>query len=390
VNLPSSVRVLEDPEKNKTYYIVGTAHISEQSVAEVNDVIEQVRPDVVCIELCEARYKALVDGDRWKNLDLFKVIREGKTLFLLANLAIGAYQRRLGAELGVKPGAEMLAGAEKAREVGAEIALADRDIHVTLKRTWANVGFWRKIKLLGAIVQAVFSSEKIEAKDIEKLKEKAQLSEMMAEFARVLPEVKEPLIDERDAFMMSKIEATEGEKVVAIVGAAHVEGMTGHFGKPVNCDVLNELPPPKGWTKYIKWLIPLLVLSAFSYGILKYEGESFEQLLKIWLLPNMVLGALFAALALAKPLSVLVSGLASPLTSLNPLLPSGVVVGLCEAWLRKPTVEDMSRINEDVQSFRGVYRNQFTRVLLVAVMSTLGSALGAWTAMIWLIGAIFF
>ncbi len=172
--LPESVTLLEQDEKK--YYLVGTAHVSTQSVTDVEQVIEEVRPDSVCVELCKARFEALTDEDRWSKLDIFKVIREGKMLFLLANLAISAYQRRIGNDLGVKPGAEMLAGVEKAKEVGAELTLADRDIHITLKRTWANLRFWQKVNLLSAITQGVFSKETVKEEEIEGLKEEAQLA----------------------------------------------------------------------------------------------------------------------------------------------------------------------------------------------------------------------
>jgi pheromone shutdown-related protein TraB len=370
---------------DKRYYIVGTAHVSEQSVTDVNNVIDEVQPDSVCVELCEARFTALTDENRWKKLDIFKVIREGKMLFLLANLAIGAYQRRIGADLGVKPGAEMLAGVERAREIDAHLTLADRDIHVTLKRTWANLGFWQKIKLLSAILGGVFGTEKVEAEDIEQLKEQVHLNEMMKEFAEAMPGVKEPLIDERDQYLMSSIEEAPGNTIVAVVGAAHVAGMVRHFGQPVDRDKLDVIPPPSGWTRLLKWIVPLVILGAFTYGYLEHGGRTFEDMLTAWILPNSIVAAVLTAVALARPLSIVTAFVCSPITSLNPLLPSGVVVGLVEAWLRKPTVEDAERINEDAQSIGGVYKNRFTRVLLVAVMSTLGSALGAWVGLGWVL-----
>jgi len=383
VALSESVRVLERGDKR--YYIVGTAHVSEQSVTDVNNVIDEVQPDSVCVELCEARFTALTDENRWKKLDIFKVIREGKMLFLLANLAIGAYQRRIGADLGVKPGAEMLAGVERAREIDAHLTLADRDIHVTLKRTWANLGFWQKIKLLSAILGGVFGTEKVEAEDIEQLKEQVHLNEMMKEFAEAMPGVKEPLIDERDQYLMSSIEEAPGNTIVAVVGAAHVAGMVRHFGQPVDRDKLDVIPPPSGWTRLLKWIVPLVILGAFTYGYLEHGGRTFEDMLTAWILPNSIVAAVLTAVALARPLSIVTAFVCSPITSLNPLLPSGVVVGLVEAWLRKPTVEDAERINEDAQSIGGVYKNRFTRVLLVAVMSTLGSALGAWVGLGWVL-----
>ena len=373
----------------RTVYLVGTAHVSDRSVDEVERVIEAVRPDTVCVELCKARYDALTDENRWSKLDIFEVIRGGKTLFLLANLAVGAYQRRLGAELGVKPGAELLAAARKGESVGAELALVDRDIHITLKRTWGNIGFVQKAKLLGAIVTSLFASkEDGEQLDIEELKDKANLSEMMSEFARLFPEVKRPLIDERDEYLMQGIEDAPGETVVAVVGAAHVEGMKTHLGVPLDKARLEELPKKKWFWSLVKWLIPAAMLAAFAVGFADQEGKSLQEMIFAWVLPNGVVAALFTALAGGKFVSVVVAFVASPITSLNPAIGAGMVVGVVEAWLRKPRVADAEAIADDVQSFRGFYRNAFTRVLLVAVASSLGSAIGAFIGASWVLSLL--
>jgi pheromone shutdown-related protein TraB len=386
MQLPDSVTVLESDRAR--FYIVGTAHVSETSVREVKQVIEALRPDTVCLELCEPRYNALTNETAWKNLDIFQVIKEGKTLFLLGNLAVGAYQRRLGAELGVRPGAELLEAARVAREVGAEVVLVDRDIHVTLKRTWASLGFIKKMSLLGAIFGGLTSREKISAEEIEQIKEQAHLSEMLAEFARAMPEVKTPLIDERDQYLMSKIEEAPGEQVVAVVGAAHVPGMQANFGKPVDRAALEVIPPPSRLWGVLKWVIPAIILGAFAWGYFRKAGGSFEDMLLAWILPNSIMAGLLTAVAGAKLLTIAVAFVVSPITSLNPLLGAGMVVGLLEAWLRKPTVKDCERINDDVQSLRGVYRNPVTRVLLVTVAATLGSALGAWIGLGWVVALL--
>lgn len=386
MQLPDSVTVLES--ERARFYIVGTAHVSETSVREVKQVIETLRPDTVCLELCEPRYNALTNETAWKNLDIFQVIKEGKTLFLLGNLAVGAYQRRLGAELGIRPGAELLEAARIAREVGAEVVLVDRDIHVTLKRTWASLGFVKKMNLLGAIFGGLTSREKVSAEEIERIKEQAHLSEMLAEFARVMPEVKGPLIDERDQYLMSKIEEAPGQQVVAVVGAAHVPGMKQSFGKPVDRAALESIPVPSKWWAVLKWLIPALILAAFAWGYFRQPSGTFEDMLVAWILPNSVMAALLTAVAGGKILSIACAFVASPITSLNPLLGAGMVVGLLEAWLRKPTVEDCERVNDDVQSIRGMYRNPVTRVLLVTVGSTLGSALGAWIGLGWVVALL--
>lgn len=386
--LGGNVTVLE--RDGRRFYVVGTAHVSEQSVHEVERVIRAVKPDTVAVELCEARYNALTDDSRWQKLDIFQVIREGKTLFLLANLAIGAYQRRLGAKLGVKPGAELLAGIRTAEDIGAHVELVDRDIHVTLKRTWANVKFTQKFALLGAILESLFARNKHDEEhiDIEALKEQVHLSEMLAEFSRALPGVKVPLIDERDAFLMSSIEDAPGETVVAVVGAAHVPGMQGFFGKPVDRASISELPAKKPWVGLLKFVIPAIILAAFVIGWQRNEFHGFKEMLTAWVLPNSIFCALLTALAGGTLVSVLTGFVASPITSLNPLLGAGMVVGLMEAWRRRPTVQDAERINDDVQSIRGIYRNPFTRVLLVTVASTLGSAMGAWVGLGWVLSLL--
>lgn len=379
----SNVTLLE--RDNRKWYLVGTAHVSQESVDEVNSVIETLEPDTVCVELCETRYTALQDADRWKKLDIFKVIKEGKTLMLLANLAIGAYQRRLGEELGVEPGAELMAGAQKANEVGAELKLVDRDIQITLKRTWANLGFFQKLKLLAGIFGSLFETEKISADEIEKLKEKSELSDMMDEFARAMPEVQKPLIDERDQFLMSSIEEAPGQTVVAIVGAGHVPGMQRYFGQAIDRESISVVPPPSKWLRGLKWVIPILILAAFSWGLSGNPDRTLQELLLAWLLPNSIVAALLTTIAGGKPLSVLAAFIGSPITSLNPLIGAGMVVGLLEAWLRKPTVQDCENINRDVQSLKGIYKNPFTRVLLVAVMANVGSSLGAWIGLSWVL-----
>ena len=381
-----NVHVFE--HSGKKIYLIGTAHVSEDSVDEVNHVIETVRPDTVCVELCQTRYDALLDEDRWKKLDIFKVIREGKALFLMANLAISGYQRRIGADLGVQPGSELLGAAKKADEVGSNVDLIDRDIKTTLKRTWANVGFLKKMKLMGAVFGSLLPGEEEEVtkEDIEKLKSGAQLSELMEEFSRALPEVKEPLIDERDRYMVEGIRQAPGSSVVAVVGAGHVPGMLASFDMDIDRDALSVIPPTKWWVRALKWLIPGLILAAFAIGVSTQDGgRTFEELLIAWVLPNCVVAAVLTAAVLAKPASIVAAFVASPITSLNPLLGAGMVVGLVEAWARRPTVEDCENIHRDVQSFGGFFKNPFTRVLVVAAAATLGSALGAWIGATWVV-----
>jgi pheromone shutdown-related protein TraB len=381
-----TVTVIE--HDGRTFYLVGTAHVSAQSVEEVQSVIDEVRPDTVCVELCETRYIALTDEDRWKKLDIFKVIREGKTLLLLANLAVGAYQRRIGKQLGVTPGAELLAGVKQAEAIGARVELIDREIQTTLKRTWGSISFWRKATLLSAIVHSLITNEEVSAEDIENLKKRGQFGDMMRDFAEAMPEVALPLIDERDRYMAQMARQSPGDTVVVVVGAAHVPGIQRYFGEDIELERLEVLPRPSPWFAALKWVVPVALVCAFAYGYQTGEERTLEEMVFAWILPNSLMAALFTAIAGGRPLSVLTSTFSSPITSLNPLIGTAIIVGPVEAWLRKPTVADCERINEDVQSLRGIYRNPFTRVLLVAVMSSLGSALGAWIGITWVLTVV--
>ena len=183
--------------EGKTVYIVGTAHVSAKSVQDVRDAVAAVRPDVVAIELCEPRYQGLVKKEAWRHTNVFQVIRQGKAMFLLAQLVMQSFYRRLGRQLEVEPGAEMMAGAACAEETGAKLELIDRRIDVTLKRVWRHLGFWHRVKLFGLLVEAMFSSEEVGAADIEALKKQDQLEALMGQMGKAFPEIKKRLIDER-------------------------------------------------------------------------------------------------------------------------------------------------------------------------------------------------
>ena len=383
----------EAPKRNVTvlrlddreFHIIGTAHVSRKSVEEVQAVIEELKPDTVCVELDPMRYEALTDDTRWRKLDIFQVIRQKKVLFLMASLALQSYQRRLGDKLGVKPGAELLAGVESAKKVGAEVVLADRDVQATLRRTWANLGFMNKVKLIGALGASVFETEEIDEEQIEALKDREHISDMMGEFAKVMPEVKVPLIDERDQYLMSAITDAPGKVVVGVVGAGHVEGMIKQLGKKVDRDALSVVPPPSPWVGLVKWLIPVIILAAFYYGYRQHQGEELSHMLTAWVLPNAIMCGLLTALAGGKLLSILTGIISSPITSLNPTIGAGMVVGLVEAWLRKPTVADAEELGKEVNSFAGMRKNAFSRILLVFVGAQIGSALGAYIGLGWVL-----
>ncbi|MCB1050513.1 MAG: TraB/GumN family protein [Acidobacteria bacterium] len=368
----------------KEIFLVGTAHISQKSVEEVQKLIQTIQPDSVCVELCATRFQTMKDQSSWQKLDLFQVIKQGKTLFLVANLALSSFQKKMGDQFGVRPGAEQITAIHQAEAQGAQLVLADRDVQATLKRSWAAIPWYKKMTVLGGLLESMWAKVEISEEELEKLKDQDQLSKLMDEFAAQLPEVKKPLIEERDIYLAGKISQAPGQKIVAVVGAGHVRGIEKHLSETHDLSALEIIPKPSSWGKVLKWVIPALVLCAFYFGYQKHAGESFEDMLWAWILPNSILAMLFSLMAGSKLLSALTAFVASPITSLNPTLGAGMIVGLVEAWLRKPKVEDMARLPEDTTSLRGWYRNPVTRTLMVALFSTIGSALGAIIGLSWL------
>ncbi|MGB0678351.1 MAG: TraB/GumN family protein [Polyangiales bacterium] len=373
--LPESVTKLAVADRE--IYLIGTAHISKRSVAEVEALIRDVRPDTVCVELDESRHKNLLDAGHWRELNIFQIIRDKKVLLLLVNLVLTTFQRRMGEKLGVQPGAELKAAVLEAKACDAKLVLADRDIQVTLKRAWRSLGFWNKVQVIGALFSSFFTAEEISEADIEKLRERDHVSEAMGNFVEAMPALQRPLIDERDQYLMSMVREAPGTCIVAVVGAGHVAGMLRYRDAPIDREALSHIPPATGWTRLLPWLIPALMLAAFYFGYRQHAGEKLSDMLVAWVLPNAIAAALFTVLAGGRALTVLVSLLGSPVTSLNPTIGVGMVAGFVEAWLRKPTVADCEGIHDAMRSLRDFYKNRLTRVLLVAAMASLGSSLGA-------------
>lgn len=381
-----NVTILE--YQGKTIHLIGTAHVSQRSVEEVQRVIREIRPDTVCVELDPTRYEAMLDEQRFRKLDIFQIIKEKKVLFMLASLVLTSYQRRLGEKLGVKPGSELLAGVKTAEEVGAKLVLADRDVQATLKRSWASLRFLDKVQLLGAMAGSLGSTHDVTEEQIEALKERDAINEMMGQLAEHMPRLQIPLIDERDRYLMSAIQESPGPIIVAVVGAGHVSGMVRYLGTEVDRDALSVIPEPSLLSRSIKWVIPSIILIAFYFGWSEHRGEGLREMIFAWIIPNALGAVVLSIVAGAKPLTVLVAGIASPITSLNPTIGAGMVAGLVEAWLRKPTVHDCEGVNEALLSLRGMFNNPFTRVLLVAVAATIGSAVGAWVGAAWVVKLI--
>lgn len=369
--------------EGRDIYLVGTAHVSQRSVDDVGRVIHALTPDTVCVELDATRHQALVDPKRWRNLDIFTVIRERRMLFLLSSLVLTSYQRRLGEKLGVRPGAEMLAAIEHAASVGARLELVDRDIRATLQRTWSALSSWDCVQLVGTLIGSLFARAEITEEQVEALKDRDTISELVREFAEVMPRLQRPLIDERDRFLMSAVREAPGKVVVAVVGAGHVEGMVRYLNTVVDRQQLSEIPPPS-WTRRLsRWVLPALGLVALYLGL----RQGLEQLRPMLIGLGIVHGVCVLAPALlvrAQPATLLVAPLASLLFAFLPQSEAGRLAAWLEAKQRPPTLEDREALSK-VASLRDWRQNRFTRVLLVGFAVTAGSALAALLGVLWLL-----
>jgi pheromone shutdown-related protein TraB len=385
--------------------LLGTAHVSEDSAREVDERIREYAPRRVCIELDQNRYRSLNQTNSWKNLDIFQIIKQKKTFLLMSNLVLSAYQKRLGVNLGTRPGDEMRSAVKTAGELSIPTAMIDRDIQVTLTRAWRKTGLWGRNKILAVLIGSAFSREELDEEAIESLKQRSALDDMMKEMAEFLPSVKEVLIDERDHYLAIKTweNAATGDlekPVLAVVGAGHVPGMVEkilELDAAVNGDgpespdaftdpsaelaAISKVPPQGILSRVLPWLIVALIAGLIISGFITKGWEGGFQALLRWILVNGTLSAIGAAAALAHPLTVISSFLAAPVTSMNPTIGVGFVTGLLEAFLRKPRVEDFENLGDDITSLRGFFRNRITHILLVFFFSSLGSSIGTFVAL---------
>ncbi|MBE0501883.1 MAG: TraB/GumN family protein [Desulfuromonadales bacterium] len=370
--------------------LIGTAHISQESIDTVRQVITAEQPDCVCIELDEQRCLALKDKNHWENLNIYQVVRKGQAAFLMANLALSSFQKRMGLQTGVKPGSELFAAIKAAEEQNATVELIDRNIRTTLLRAWRNTGLWKKINLVSVLFASMFDKTELDEEELSKLRQSDTLSAMLEELGDLLPTVKGILVDERDQYMAHHIRKAKGDKIVVVVGAAHLPGILKRLqGDEIlagdkSIEEINSIPPKSTISKIVPWAIPGVVILLFVFGFFYGNTDRLADAAFAWILANGILSAIGAMLAFAHPLTILTAFIAAPLTSLNPTIGAGMVTGVVQAMVAAPTVHDLENVSEDMTSLRGWWSNRTTRVLLVFFLSSLGSAIGTFVAFGWL------
>ena len=293
---------------------------------------------------------------------------------------LASFQKRIANRLEVAPGQEMIQAMDSAEAVGAAVHLADRDIRITLSRTWRSMGLWGKIKLLFQLVLSLGEVDEISEADVEKMKQQDMLASILDEVGKSMPQVRTCLIDERDRYLTEKIRTAPGQTIVAVVGAGHVPGIKQCWDQPIDVNALESLPAKSPLSGFFKWFIPFGICILIIYGFFRGGADAGADMVTWWILANGILAGLGALVALGHPLTILSSILAAPLTSLNPMIAAGWVSGLVEAFSRKPKVKDFENLPLDILSVKGFWRNKVTRILLVVVFTNLGSAAGTFVA----------
>jgi pheromone shutdown-related protein TraB len=360
--------------------LIGTAHISRESADLVDRVITEEKPDVVCVELCKARFEAIQQKDKWQEMDIVKVIRENRTALLLSQLLMMSLQKKIAERFNINPGEDMLRAISRAEESGAEVVLADREIRVTLLRTWRMMGLWSKMKFLSDMILSLFIGENITEENIEELKQHDVLDLALKSIGEKLPELKTTLIDERDQFLACSIRNSQGRKIVVVVGAGHIPGIMENIGKAIDIYEINTIPPRSFWARFFGWGFTAAIMSLFVAGFFYSGGRTSIHMMLSWSVITAICATIGAMMLLAHPFTILASALSAPIATLHPLIATGWVAGLTEATFRKPQVRDFLDLKDDITTVKGFFRNRITRILILVVVVNLTTSIGTFVA----------
>lgn len=362
----------------RQFLLVGTAHVSRESAALVERVIARERPDCVCVELDPRRYDALAQRTRIESLDLKTVIRNRQLVPLLLNLLLMSYQKQLGGQLDVVPGSELLAAAQLAERLGIPVRLCDRDVRITLRRAWGALSLWRKAELIATLLTAMLEAPELDEEELRRLRQQDVLTRLMEELGAAFPGIKAVLIDERDAYLATRLREAPGERVVAVVGAGHVGGMIAALksGQRADLAALDLMPPASRVARVAGWSIPVLIVAGLAAIGLRHGLSAVGDNALFWALATGLPGVAGAALALGHPLTLLATFVSAPITTLSPLLGVGYVAALVQAWVRPPLVREIQTVADDVRVPKRWWQNRLLRICLVFLLSTIGTSMG--------------
>ena len=386
-NIQNSISVSDDItiidyNDGRKLYLIGTAHVSKNSAELVENSIREINPDSVCIELDQQRFEAITKNNRYEDIDIFQIIKKKQLFFFIGQFVMAAFQKKISEKTGSKPGEEFIRAINACEENEIKINLIDRNIGTTLKRAWRLTPFRHKMKFLGALLTE--NSDELDNLNIEEMKNRDAIDDMVKAFSDDLPVTKRILIDERDIYLTYGIQKNSGNTTIAVVGAGHVPGILARINEPVEETVKNELdfiPPRSLFSKIIPWLIPALVAAGFIWGFTSGRKDIAGEVALYWILANGLLTSLGCLLAFAHPVTVVAGFIAAPITSLNPTIGAGFVTAIVQSFLVKPRVMDFEQINNKSLKIRQWWKNRVTKIFLVFIFSSIGSSIGTFVAL---------
>lgn len=362
--------------------IIGTAHVSEESVNEVKDAIYEQHPDIVAIELDRGRYakikNKMMSIEEDDEISVTRIIKENKVGLFLVNTLLGYFQSKIGDEVNVDPGSEMIGAIEACEDLNIPIALIDREINITLQRALNKMGFMEKAKFAYGLLLSIFGLDDDEDDiDIEELKKSETIDDMMEIFKDEAPSVYEVLVHERDAYLAGRIMQIPHEKVIAVVGAGHRPGIEKYLDNPETLPDLRDLEvinEKKGipWLKILIAMIPILFVVIFFLAF--FNGINITGNIYEFIVISMLMGFIGSILSGSKIQSAIVGGVVAPLTIIHPLLAAGWFSGLTEAKFRKVRNSDIKNLTK-IESLRDLWNNNIFRILLVVIGTNLGVSL---------------
>lgn len=386
---PSDVSVIRRQERE--FILIGTAHVSRESADLVREVITREHPDGVCVELDEQRFAALAQQQRWDNLDLREIIRRRQLGPLLVNLVLASYQKKLGGQLGLMPGAEMLEAIHIAQAQSIPLTLCDRDVRITLRRAWRLTPWYKKTWLLSMLLASMFDREPISEDTLRDLRQQDVVSVLIHEIGDTLPTLRQVILDERDHYLAQRIQDSPGTRVVVVVGAAHVQGIQRllHTGQHTPLDTLTYVPPGSAVWRWVGWGIPATLIAALLWIGWQKGAAAFGESMLYWTLASGLPSALGAVCALAHPMTIVAAFISAPITTLSPAIGVGQVTALVQAYLRPPRVRELQSVADDIRSFSQWWQNRLLRIFLAFLLPSLGTMFGVWVGGYKILSALF-
>jgi len=363
--------------------ILGTAHISQSSADTAQEIITRLEPDCICIEMDEKRLKNIENHNKFQDLDIISIIKKKQGFFFIGHLLLASMQKKLSDQNNTVAGDEFRKAVNLAREKNIRLETVDRDLGITLQRAWRLTPLKRKFAILGSL----FSTEKIsiDSETIEQMKRSDVVTNLMQELSGTMPGIKTVLVDERDRYLAENILEKKGKNTVVVIGAGHLQGVINifkdHSENQPDLKKLEIIPPVTFVFKTIPWIIPAFIIGLFIYGFYRGNWDELLNATIYWIIVNGGLSALGCIIARAHPVAVLAGFIAAPFTSLNPFIGAGMVSGAVQAWKLPPRVIDFVNIQEDASSIRGWRKNRITRALAVLLLSSLGSSIGTFAAL---------